>query len=88
MTKNADPITLLQTLIRCPSVTPHEAGVLGALEDALKPAGFECTRLPFSADNTPDVDNLFARLGSTGPHLCFAGHVDVVPTGEIGRAHV
>ncbi|VAW03276.1 N-succinyl-L,L-diaminopimelate desuccinylase [hydrothermal vent metagenome] len=82
MTKTADPITLLQTLIRCPSVTPQEAGVLGALEDALKPAGFECTRLPFSADNTPDVDNLFARLGSTGPHLCFAGHVDVVPTGD------
>ncbi len=82
MTKTADPITLLQTLIRCPSVTPQEAGVLGALEDVLKPAGFDCMRLPFSADNTPDVDNLFARLGTTGPHLCFAGHVDVVPTGD------
>jgi len=74
MTKTADPTTLLQTLIRCPSVTPKEAGVLDALEDALKPAGFDCTRLPFSADNTPDVDNLFARLGT--------GHVDVVPTGD------
>ena len=82
MTKKTDPVALLQTLIRCPSVTPKEAGVLTALEAVLEPAGFECTRLPFSADNTPDVDNLFARLGDTGPHLCFAGHVDVVPTGD------
>ena len=82
MTKNTDPVALLQTLIRCPSVTPKEAGVLSALEGMLNPAGFECTRLPFSAENTPDVDNLFARLGDSGPHLCFAGHVDVVPTGD------
>ncbi len=82
MTKTADPVALLQSLIRCPSVTPKEAGVLGALETLLKPAGFRCTRLAFSDDNTPDVDNLFARLGDDGPHLCFAGHVDVVPTGD------
>lgn len=82
MTHSVNVITLLQTLIRCPSVTPKEAGVLTALEDVLEPAGFTCTRLPFSAEGTPDVDNLFARLGSEGPHLCFAGHVDVVPTGD------
>jgi len=83
MNKNTDPVALLQSLIRCPSVTPKDAGVLAALESVLKPAGFECTRLPFRDENTPDVDNLFARLGNSGPHLCFAGHVDVVPTGDL-----
>jgi len=82
MTKNTDPVAVLQTLIRCPSVTPEDAGVLAALEAVLSPAGFGCTRLPFSEKGTPDVDNLFARLGTAGPHLCFAGHVDVVPTGN------
>jgi len=82
MTQKTDPVAVLQSLIRCPSVTPEDAGVLAALEAVLAPAGFECTRLPFSDEGTPDVDNLFARLGSTGPHLCFAGHVDVVPTGD------
>ncbi len=82
MTNNPDPVALLQTLIQCPSVTPKEAGVLDVLESKLKPVGFQCTRLPFSDNDTPDVDNLFARIGKTGPHLCFAGHVDVVPTGD------
>ncbi len=80
--KNSDPIAILQNLIRCPSVTPNDAGVLASLESVLKPAGFKCTRLPFSAPDTPDVDNLFARFGDKEPHLCFAGHVDVVPTGD------
>ena len=80
--KNSDPIALLQNLIRCPSITPKEAGVLTYLESVLSPAGFTCTRLPFSTPDTPDVDNLFARFGEKGPHLCFAGHVDVVPTGD------
>lgn len=82
MTVKNDPVKILQELIRCPSVTPNEAGVLKVLEDILEPAGFACTRLPFSDQDTPDVDNLFARVGSDGPHLCFAGHVDVVPTGD------
>jgi len=82
MTQKTDPVAVLQSLIRCPSVTPKDAGVLSALEAVLAPAGFQCTRLPFSEEGTPDVDNLFARLGTSGPHLCFAGHVDVVPTGD------
>lgn len=77
-----DPVTLTQALIRCPSVTPTDAGALGVLEDALKPLGFTCQRLPFSAPGTPDVDNLYARLGTSGPNLCFAGHTDVVPVGD------
>jgi succinyl-diaminopimelate desuccinylase len=77
-----DPVSLLQQLIRCPSVTPHEAGALDAVQGWLSAAGFHCTRLPFTENNTPDVDNLFARIGTSSPHLCFAGHTDVVPQGD------
>lgn len=80
----SDPVALAQALIRCPSVTPAEAGALGILEDVLAPAGFACRRMPFSEPGTPDVDNLFARFGDGDPHLCFAGHTDVVPTGDEG----
>ena len=77
-----DPVSLTQALIRCPSVTPDEGGALDVLQAALAAAGFVCTRLPFSEAGTPDVDNLYARWGKSGPHLCFAGHTDVVPPGE------
>ncbi|HHI82932.1 MAG TPA: succinyl-diaminopimelate desuccinylase, partial [Rhizobiales bacterium] len=77
-----NPAGILQSLIACPSVTPQEAGSLGVLEDLLAPAGFVCTRLPFSDTGTPDVDNLYARFGAGSPHLCFAGHADVVPAGD------
>ena len=80
--QHIDALALAQTLIRCPSVTPDEGGALDALEAVLAPAGFTCHRLPFSEDGTPDVDNLFARVGADGPHLCFAGHTDVVPPGD------
>jgi succinyl-diaminopimelate desuccinylase len=83
MTLNpTDPIALTQALIRCESVTPHEGGALTLLQNVLEPAGFVCHRLPFSEPGTPDVDNLYARLGSGRPHLCFAGHTDVVPAGN------
>jgi succinyl-diaminopimelate desuccinylase len=77
-----DPVLMLQQLVRCPSVTPLEAGALDAVEGWLAAAGFHCTRLPFSDHDTPDVDNLFARIGTSSPHLCFAGHTDVVPQGD------
>ena len=77
-----DPVALTQALVRCPSITPAEGGALDLLEGLLAPEGFTCHRLPFSAPGTPDVDNLFARIGGGGPHLCFAGHTDVVPTGD------
>jgi succinyl-diaminopimelate desuccinylase len=83
MTLNpTDPIALTQALIRCESVTPHEGGALTLLQNVLEPAGFQCHRLPFSELGTPDVDNLYARLGNGRPHLCFAGHTDVVPVGN------
>ena len=77
-----DPVELSQALIRCPSVTPADAGALDVLEGALGQLGFTCTRLPFTATGTPDIDNLYARLGSGGKDLCFAGHTDVVPVGN------
>jgi succinyl-diaminopimelate desuccinylase len=73
---------MLQELVRCPSVTPLEAGALAAVEGWLRPAGFRCERLMFSDTDTPDVDNLFARIGAGAPHFCFAGHTDVVPQGD------
>lgn len=78
-----DPVAILQELIRCPSVTPAEGGALDYLEGILKNAGFTCHRLKFSDVDTPDVDNLYARIGTTAPHFCFAGHTDVVPPGDV-----
>lgn len=77
-----DVLSIAKALIRCPSVTPQEGGALNYLVSVLEPAGFLCQRLPFSDQDTPDVDNLFARVGSKRPHLCFAGHTDVVPAGD------
>ncbi len=78
-----DPVENLQTLLRCPSVTPSEGGALSALEAMLQPMGFAVERPVFSEDGTPDVENLYARLGDAGRHLMFAGHTDVVPPGDI-----
>ena len=75
-------VAIAQSLIRCPSVTPLDAGALDALVRPLSAAGFSCDRMTFSEDGTADVDNLVARIGSGGPHLCFAGHTDVVPPGD------
>ena len=77
-----DPAQTLAALIRCPSVTPEEGGALTALAAMLAELGFSNDRVTFSDDGTPDVDNLYSRLGSDGPHLMFAGHTDVVPVGD------
>ena len=77
-----DPVEIVQALIRCPSVTPLDEGALSILESLLTKSGFTCHRLVFKHEGTPDIDNLFARIGNTGPHLCFAGHTDVVPVGD------
>ena len=77
-----DPADLLAALIRCPSVTPAEGGALSALTDMLTPLGFSVERVVATEHGTPDIDNLYARLGNEGPHLMFAGHTDVVPVGD------
>jgi succinyl-diaminopimelate desuccinylase len=78
----ADPVALARDLLRCPSVTPAEGGALALLEGVLKGAGFEVHRVTFAEPGTAPVENLFARVGGERPHICFAGHTDVVPPGE------
>ena len=77
-----DAIALTQALVRCPSVTPEEGGALQLLQDILDEAGFETHRCVFQEEGMPDVDNLYARYGRGSPCLLFAGHTDVVPTGD------
>ena len=79
----ADPVTIAQELLRCPSVTPAEGGALRYLESVLKGAGFTVHRMTFSETGTADIENLYARIGTGGPNLVFAGHTDVVPTGDV-----
>jgi succinyl-diaminopimelate desuccinylase len=73
----ADPLPLAQALLRCASVTPADAGAQAVLAAELERLGFTVTRLRFG-----EIENLYARIGTSGPHLCFAGHTDVVPPGD------
>ena len=82
MTNAVDPVELARALIACPSVTPHDGGALGVLENALAGFGFTSHRLTFDEPGTEPVDNLYARLGDGAPNFCFAGHTDVVPVGD------
>ena len=76
-----DPIPLALALVRCPSVTPADAGALQALEAVLGPLGFDCHRRVFGSSPDGPVENLFATFGQGAPHFAFAGHTDVVPPG-------
>ena len=78
-----DVVELTRTLVRCESVTPREAGALQHLERTLEPLGFRCERMDFIQAGTDDVANLYARVGASGRHFCFAGHSDVVPVGDL-----
>jgi succinyl-diaminopimelate desuccinylase len=78
----ADPVALARDLLRCPSVTPAEGGALAFIDKVLSGAGFAVHRVTFSEPGADDVENLYARIGDTGPHLVFAGHTDVVPPGN------
>ena len=77
-----DPVDLTAQLIRCPSVTPNEAGAIKLLEDMLSQYGFHCKRI-----SRGGVENLFARWGSSnkGPSFAFNGHTDVVPVGDLEK---
>ena len=77
-----DALSIARDLLRCPSVTPADAGALGVLENVLKGAGFEVHRVTFGEPGTADIDNLYARIGNSAPHIIFAGHTDVVPPGD------
>ena len=72
-----DAVNLTRELIRRPSVTPADAGAMDVVEQTLKGLGFACRRMRFG-----EIENLYARLGTARPNLCFAGHTDVVPVGD------
>jgi succinyl-diaminopimelate desuccinylase len=80
-----DPVALARDLLTVPSVTPDAGAAIDRLAAQLERLGFEIHRVDFSEPGTPDVPNLFARHGDAGPHLVFAGHVDVVPPGDAAR---
>jgi succinyl-diaminopimelate desuccinylase len=77
-----DALSIARDLLRCPSVTPADAGALAVVENLLTSAGFDVHRVTFGEPGTADIDNLYARIGTTAPHLTFAGHTDVVPPGD------
>ena len=76
-------LQLAKELIRYPSITPIDAGVMKFLEKKLRKLGFKTKILEFKEKNTKPVKNLYARLGTKGPNFCYAGHLDVVPAGNL-----
>ncbi|WP_440613495.1 succinyl-diaminopimelate desuccinylase [Candidatus Pelagibacter sp. HIMB1748] len=76
-------LQLAKELIRYPSITPIDAGVMKFLEKKLRKLGFKTKILEFQEKNTKPVKNLYARLGTKGPNFCYAGHLDVVPAGNL-----
>jgi succinyl-diaminopimelate desuccinylase len=82
-----DPVELTRDLIRIPSVTPADEGAMDVLERTLTGLGFTCRRMvfegPTGVGHDARIENLYARRGTASPNLCFAGHTDVVPTGDV-----
>ncbi len=81
--KKFDEILLAKELIRFPTITPTDAGIMKYLEKKLKSLGFKTKILEFKDKNTKPVKNIYARLGKKSPNFCFAGHLDVVPPGNL-----
>jgi succinyl-diaminopimelate desuccinylase len=77
-----NPVEILKILLICPSITPHEGGALTVLEQLLTALDFSVERPIFKDENTPDIENLYAKSTGCGLHLMFAGHTDVVPVGD------
>ncbi len=76
-------LQLAKELIRFPSITPTDAGVMRFLEKKLKKLGFKTRILEFRENKSKPVKNLYARLGNKTPNFCYAGHLDIVPPGNI-----
>ena len=76
-------LQLAKELIKFPTVTPVDAGIMKFLEKKLKLIGFKTKILQFKDGNSTSVKNIYARLGTKGPNFCYAGHVDVVPPGNL-----
>jgi succinyl-diaminopimelate desuccinylase len=80
---NINELKLAKELIRFPSITPRDAGAINFLSKQLKSLGFNCKILEFKDKKSKPIKNLYARLGKESPILCYAGHTDVVPPGNI-----
>ncbi|RPG06844.1 MAG: succinyl-diaminopimelate desuccinylase [Pelagibacteraceae bacterium TMED267] len=80
---NINELQLAKQLIKFPTVTPLDAGIMKFLEKKLKTLGFKTKVLEFREKNSKPVKNLYARLGNTSPNFCYAGHLDVVPAGNL-----
>ena len=76
-------LNLAKELIKFPSITPKDAGAISFLSRKLKSLGFNCKILEFKDKKSKPIKNLYARLGKKSPNLCYAGHTDVVPPGNI-----
>ena len=76
-------LKLAKDLIKFPSITPKDAGAINFLSKQLKSLGFNCKVLEFKDKKSKPIKNLYARLGKKSPNLCYAGHTDVVPPGNI-----
>ena len=76
-------LQLAKELIKFPTVTPIDAGIMKFLEKKLKKLGFKTKILEFREKNSKPVKNLYAKLGKQGPNFCYAGHLDVVPAGNL-----
>tara|TARA_B100001057_G_scaffold37218_1_gene33688 strand:+ start:4754 stop:5911 length:1158 start_codon:yes stop_codon:yes gene_type:complete len=81
--KTFNELKLAKELIKFPSITPVDAGVMKFLEKKLKKLGFKTEILQFKEKGFQPVKNLYARLGNKGPNFCYAGHLDVVPPGNV-----
>ena len=81
--KIINELQLSKDLIRFPSVTPRDAGAIRFLSKKLKKLGFNCKILEFKDKKSKPIKNLYARIGKKRPNLCYAGHTDVVPPGNI-----
>jgi len=80
---NINELKLAKDLIKFPSITPKDAGAINFLSKQLRSLGFSCKILEFKDKKSKPIKNLYARLGKKAPNICYAGHTDVVPPGNL-----
>ena len=83
MLKTINEVFLARDLVRCKSVTPKDDGAINIVAKNLKKLGFKCQFMEFKEKGTPQIKNLYAKIGKASPNFCFAGHTDVVPVGDL-----
>jgi succinyl-diaminopimelate desuccinylase len=83
MLKIINEVALAKDLVRCKSITPKNDGAIEVVAKNLKKLGFKCEVMEFQQKGTAKIKNLYARLGKSSPNICFAGHTDVVPVGDL-----